>query len=67
MKRIFAFLLVGGILILGTFSVIDKVIEEVSFHELADFSDEYLEEFNGDPAPCGEGGGGSSGGGGVPG
>ncbi len=67
MKSKFALLLVVGILILGTFSVIDEVAEEVSFQELADFSDNYLEEFNGDPAPCGEGGGGSSGGGGVPG
>ena len=62
MKKMLAILLVAGILIMGTFSVIAEISEENSCEDL-NFTDENIGE-NGDPIPCGEGpgnGGGSPG------
>lgn len=56
MKKMLAILLIVGILVSGTFSVIAEVSEE-SLCEDIDFTDENIDSF-GDPAPCGGGDGG---------
>ncbi len=58
MKKVLIFLLVIGILTIGT-CVIDGILEESS--ECTDFSDEPSLD-NDDPAPCGDGHGGDGGG-----
>jgi hypothetical protein len=64
MRKVLVILLVIGFII-GTFSGVEELSEELSF-EQTDFSDGGLPEGGiGDPAPCG--GGGSGGGGGQPG
>lgn len=60
MKKVLIFLLVVGILLIGTVSV----IEEISEHPLTQ-QGEYSDESSEDTTPCG--GGGGSGDGGVPG
>jgi hypothetical protein len=63
MRKVLVFLLIVGILI-GTFSVVERICEEESFQRNVEFSNE--DEFEGspgDPAPCGRGGSG----GGTPG
>jgi len=62
MRKMLAILLIVGILVSGTLSIVAEVSEE-SPCEDTDFTDEYIDSF-GDPAPC-EGGG--NGGGDVPG
>jgi len=62
MKKVLIFLLVAGVLILGTCAVIGEISEEISlehvdFSEGNDFSDP-----SGDPSPCGGGSGGGPGG-----
>ncbi len=65
MKKMIAFLLITGILLLGTFSAIEEILEESSYEENLDFTEGIGDDVE-DPAPCG-GGGGGDGSGGIPG
>ena len=60
MKKVLIFLLVAGVLVLGTCAIAEEISEEISF-ERVDFS----EGENPDPSPCG--GGDGQGPGGIPG
>ena len=64
MKKMIAFLLIAGILLLGTFSAIEEILEESSYEENLDFTDDGSGDDFEDPAPCGGGGDGD---GGIPG
>jgi len=61
MKKVLIFLLVVGILLIGTVSAIEEISEQPLTQQV-----EYSDESGEDPTPCG-GGGGGSGDGGVPG
>ena len=60
MKKVLIFLLVLGVLIIGTFAVAEKFPE--SSDEMSDFSESDPEKTNEDPIPCGGGSGGGQGG-----
>ena len=63
MRKIIIFVMVAGLLILGTLSVITEESEGVFPQEMADFSDSLEGQWHGGPAPCGVGtGGGGEGG-----
>jgi len=66
MKKALILLLITGVLMLGTFSVIEEISEENSCGNHVDFSDASFGDGHGDPTPDGEGGAGS-GSGDVPG
>jgi len=60
MKKMFALLLIVGVLILGTFAITEEISEKVSL-QYEKFSDStiFKHPYYGDPVPCGEGGNGA--------
>jgi hypothetical protein len=60
MKKVLIFLLVLGVLMIGTFAVAEQLPE--SPDEVSDFSESEPEGTNEDPIPCGGGSGGGQGG-----
>ncbi len=64
MKKVLIFLLVAGVLILGTYAIAEEISEEISF-EHVDFSEGEDPDLSGGPSP--DGGGTGAGPGGIPG
>jgi hypothetical protein len=65
MRKVLVILFVIGFII-GTFSVIEELCEELSSEQMDSLDGDVSENGAGDSVPCGEGGG-SGGGGGQPG
>lgn len=64
MKKVLIFLLVLGVLIIGTAAAVEELAED-SYERYTNFSDNSSGNDFGDITPCDEGGG--NGGGGIPG